>query len=196
MSRRTLRIRRSCREGRLMNLLGISTPAALLIFSSVSYAQTVPPPSITAHATAQITAPLQIQCSAMHFSTLLPQDSATYVVLPPDGSPIVDPSSIVLSGAAQDAQASTCTTSGDVAATYSVMLPSSAALSNGTGQSMTVNNFTISGDGDANPYTRLLQNDGTGLGEDSFGVGARLNVGADQAPGTYSGTYIVSVQYN
>ena len=178
-----------------MNLLGISTTAALLM-SSASYSQTVPPPSITAHATAQIAAPLQIQCSAMHFSTLLPQSSATYVVLPPDGSPIVDPSNIVLSGAAQDAQASTCTTSGDVAATYTVMLPSNTTLSNGTGQSMTVNSFTVSGDGDANPYTRILQNDGTGLGLDSFGVGARLDVGANQEPGAYSGTYVVSIQYN
>ena len=170
--------------------------AAIPLLSSVAYGQTPPPPSITAHATAQIAAPLQIQCSGMHFSSLLPQQSPTFVVLPPDGSPIVDPSNIVLPGAEQDAQASTCTTSGDVAATYSVMLPSNTTLSNGTGQSMTVSSFAISGDGDANPYTRILHNDGTGLGLDSFGVGARLDVGADQVPGTYSGTYVVSVQYN
>lgn len=109
---------------------------------------------------------------------------------------MVDPSNIVLPGAEQDAAASICTTSGDVAATYSVMLPSNTTLSNGTGQSMTVNNFTIAGDGDANPYTRILHNDGTGLGLDTFGVGARLDVDADQVPGTYSGTFVVSVQYN
>ena len=179
-----------------MNRSGTAARAALLISSSASYGQTVPPPSITAHATAQVAAPLQIQCSAMHFGSLLAKDTATYVILPPDGSPILDPSSIVLPGASQDAQASTCTTSGDVAATYGVTLPASTTLSNGAGQSMTVNNFTISGDGDANPYTRLLENDGTGLGADTFGVGGRLNVGANQASGTYSGTYVVSVQYN
>lgn len=168
----------------------------MLMLPAAAYAQTEPPPSITAHATAQITAPLQIQCSAINFGSLLAPDTATYVVLPADGSPIFDPTSIVLTGAAQDAQASSCTTSGDVAATYSVTLPSSTTLSNGAGQSMTVNTFTISSDGDGDPYTRLLHNDGTGLGEDSFGVGARLNVGADQAPGSYSGPYTVSVQYN
>ena len=170
--------------------------AAALLFTSAANAQTPPPPSITLHATAQIAAPLQIQCSGMNFSSLVAPQLGTYVVLRPDGSPIVDPGNIVIQGAAQDAHASTCTTSGDVAATYTVTLPSSTTLSNGTGQSMTVNNFKISGDGDTNPYSRLLRNDGTGLGQDSFSVGARLTVRANQAPGTYSGTYVVSVQYN
>jgi hypothetical protein len=61
---------------------------------------------------------------------------------------------------------------------------------------MVLNTFTITSDGDSNPYNRLLRNDGTGLGLDSFGIGARLNVGANQPAGTYSGTYVVNVQYN
>jgi hypothetical protein len=61
---------------------------------------------------------------------------------------------------------------------------------------MTLNSFTVSSDGDSNPLSRLLHNDGSGLGLDSFGVGAKLNVGANQPPGNYTGTYIVSVQYN
>ena len=171
-------------------------PTVTLLISSVGYAQAPPPPSITVHATAQVAAPLQMQCSGMHFSSLVPLHAATFVVLPPDGSPIVDPSNIVLPGAAQEAQASTCTSSGDVAATYGVTLPSNTTLTNETGQAMTVSSFTISSDGDANPHTRILRNDGSGLGLDSFGVGARLDIGADQVPGTYSGTYVVSVQYN
>jgi hypothetical protein len=171
-------------------------PIAPLLISSAAFAQTAPPPSATGHATAQITAPLQIQCSAMHFSSLLPRTIATSVTLAPDGSPILDPNSILLPGAAQDAKASNCNVSGDVAAAYNVTIPSSVNLTNVTGQSMTMNSFTVSGDGDANPLTRSLHNDGTGLGIDTFGVGAKLNVGANQAAGTYSGTYVVSVQYN
>lgn len=178
-----------------MKWFGGASGAALAL-SSAAFAQTAPPPSISAHATAQITAPLQVQCSAMHFSSLVPQAAPTSVTLPPDGSPIVDPSKILLTGAAQNAQASSCTSTGDVAATYSVTLPSSATLTNAAGQTMTLNSFTISGDGYSNPYNRLLHNDGTGLGIDSFGVGARLDVGANQAPGTYSGTYVVMAQYN
>ncbi len=167
-----------------------------LLISSAAYGQTAPPPSITAHATAQIAAPLQIQCSAMHFSSLVALNTATSLVLPPDGSPIVDPSKIILPGAAQDAKATGCTVTGDVFATYNVSLPSSVNLTNSAGNTMMLNTFTITSDGDSNPYNRLLRNDGTGLGLDTFGVGAKLNVGASQPAGTYSGTYVVNVQYN
>jgi hypothetical protein len=76
------------------------------------------------------------------------------------------------------------------------MLPSSATITNGGGQSMTLNMFTVSSDGYSDPFNRFLRNNGLGLGTDSFGVGARLNIRADQAPGLYSGTYVVTVQYN
>lgn len=173
--------------------------AALIIAPlspSAAYAQTAPPPSITAHATAQIAAPLQVQCTAMHFSSLVAQHVATSLTLPADGSPIIDPNRILIAGASQNAKASGCTVTGDVAATYNVVLPSSTTLTNSAGKTMTLDTFTITSDGDSNPYSRLLRNDGTGLGLDAFGVGAKLNVGADQSPGSYSGTYIVSVQYN
>jgi hypothetical protein len=169
---------------------------SLLLFSSAALAQTAPPPSITAHATAQIAAPLQIQCSAMHFSSLVAQHIATAVTLPPDGSAIVDPGKILIPGATQNAKASSCSVSGDVAATYTVTLPSSTTLTNSIGKTMILNSFTITSDADSNPYSRLLHNDGTGLGLDTFGVGAKLNVGADQPPGTYNGTYVINVQYN
>lgn len=89
-----------------------------------------------------------------------------------------------------------CSVSGDVAATYSVTIPSSVSLADGSGHTMIVNAFTVSSDGDANPLSRLLHNDGNGLGADSFGVGAKLNVGANQLAGKYNGAYVVSVQYN
>jgi spore coat protein U-like protein len=86
--------------------------------------------------------------------------------------------------------------SGDGAATYNVSLPSSVNLTDGSGHAMMLNTFAVSGDGDSNPLTRLLRNDGTGLGIDTFGVGAKVNVGANQPPGTYNGTFVVTVQYN
>ncbi len=71
---------------------------------------------------------------------------------------------------------------------YSITLPSDGAVSvsNGT-ETMPVNDFTHSAGGSP----RL---DATGL--DSFGVGARLYVDANQATGTYTGTYNVTVAYN
>jgi hypothetical protein len=169
---------------------------APLLLSSAGIAQTAPPPSITAHATAQISAPLQIRCSAMQFGSMIAKTTATSLVLPPNGSPILDPNNILLPGANLNAKASNCSVSGDVAASYNVMVPSSISLADGSGHVMTLNSFTVSSDGDSNPLSRLLHNDGSGLGLDSFGVGAKLNVGANQPPGNYTGTYIVSVQYN
>jgi hypothetical protein len=174
----------------------IAAGLAALLFSSAAYAQTAPPPSITAHATAQIAAPLQVRCTAMHFSSFVSLHTATTLVLPPDGSPIVDPGKILLPGAGENAKATSCTVTGDVFATYNVTIPSSVNLTNSAGKTMTLNTFTNTSDGDSNPYNRLLRNDGTGLGLDTFGVGAKLNVGADQPAGTYSGTYAVNVQYN
>jgi hypothetical protein len=168
----------------------------LLLLPSVAYAQTPPPPSITAHATAQIAAALQIQCSGMQFGSMIAKSTATSLTLPPDGSQILDPNNILLPGASLDAKPSNCSVSGDVAANYSVMVPSSVDLTDGRGHTMTVKTFTVSNDGDSNSLSRLLHNDGTGLGIDTFGVGATLDVGANQVPGNYSGTYIVSVQYN
>ena len=170
--------------------------AAAMILSSEVVVQTAPPPSITAHATAQIAAPLQIQCTAMRFSSLIALHTATSLVLPANGSAIVDANNIIIPGASQDAKATACTASGDVAATYNVSVPSSAILTNSTGKTMVLDSFTLTSDGDADSYNRLLRNDGTGLGTDNFGVGATLNVGGDQAPGTYRGTYAVNVQYN
>lgn len=169
---------------------------APLLLSSAAFAQTAPPPSITAHATAQIAAPLQIQCSGMQFGSMIAKTTATSLILPPDGSPILDANKILLPGASLNAKASNCRVSGDVAATYTVMIPSSVSLTDGHGHAMTVNSFSVSSDGDSNPLSRLLHNDGTGLGLDTFGVGAKLNVAANQVPGKYSGTYVVSVQYN
>ncbi len=54
------------------------------------------------------------------------------------------------------------------------------------GNTMTVDTFT-----DDTPMNPNLS-----AGDDTFSVGATLNVGATQASGTYSGTFDVTVIYN
>lgn len=56
-------------------------------------------------------------------------------------------------------------------------------------ETMTVDTFMVEG---GNGTSRQLGNDGTLR----FRVGARLNVGANQAQGTYLGTFNVTVDYN
>lgn len=72
---------------------------------------------------------------------------------------------------------------------YSITLPDNGAVSVTAGaEAMSVTGFTDS----LSPSQQRL--DATGNG--SFGVGATLQVSANQASGTYTGTYLVTVAYN
>lgn len=68
-----------------------------------------------------------------------------------------------------------------------ITLPASATLSNGA-QTMAVNNFTSNANGGGK-----IKLDAAGHGV--VIVGARLNVAANQALGTYTGTYTVTVAF-
>jgi len=78
---------------------------------------------------------------------------------------------------------------GDANLTYAITLPAngSASLSNGGGQSMSLTDFASSP-----ASTGLL----SALGRQTVSVGARLNVGPNQQSGSYSGSFIVYVDYN
>lgn len=78
------------------------------------------------------------------------------------------------------------TATGEANATYSISLPASTTITDGT-NNMTVNGFTS----DPTP-TGLM----SGAGSQTINVGATLNVGANQASGNYSGTYNVTIAYN
>ena len=82
--------------------------------------------------------------------------------------------------------AASFTVGGDPLAAFSVTLPGSADMTNG-GDGMTVDAFT------SDP-TGAGQLDA--LGSQTLNIGATLNVGANQAPGSYSGLFNVTVAYN
>lgn len=79
--------------------------------------------------------------------------------------------------------------------TFTITLPTSATLTRtGGSETMTVDAFTSTpAPGTANGRRGFgtLSNAGTA----TFAVGARLNVGASQAGGSYAGTYTVTVTY-
>ena len=81
------------------------------------------------------------------------------------------------------------TVSGDPDLTYSISLPpnGTANLKTSSGQSMALSNFT------SNP-SGIGQLSATG--KQTVSVGATLNVGAQQAPGAYTGVFDVTVDYN
>lgn len=81
------------------------------------------------------------------------------------------------------------TVSGDANFTYSISLPANGTvfLTNGGGQTMSLNNFSSS------PGTvgQLSV-----MGNQTLSVGAALNVGNNQATGAYSGSFDVIVNYD
>lgn len=81
------------------------------------------------------------------------------------------------------------TASGDPNFTYAISLPAngSAVLTSAGGQTMALNNFSSS----PSPTGQLSV-----LGKQTVSVGATLNAGSNQAPGDYSGSFDVIVDYN
>lgn len=80
----------------------------------------------------------------------------------------------------------TFTVTGEADTAYGITLPSSVTLTGGQG-SMVMDTFTSSPSGSGNL--------GPGRSQ-AVSVGATLHVGASQPPGSYSGTYAVTVAYN
>lgn len=77
--------------------------------------------------------------------------------------------------------------SGQPGVNININLPSSVSLSGNNGGTMVVNNFT----GYPGSTTATLN----ASGNLTLGVGADLTIGAGQAPGTYTGTYNVTINY-
>lgn len=122
--------------------------------------------------------------SVLSFGTVLPFGR--------NGSVTVNPFNGVASGSNAFVSApgnnASWSVTGVPGAFYAITLPSDGAVTVTSGANqMAVNDFTHSR-GNA---PRL---DATGA--DAFGVGARLFVDANQASGTYAGTYNVTVSYN
>lgn len=78
---------------------------------------------------------------------------------------------------------------GEASLTYAITLPTdgSVSISDGASNTMQVNGFV------SNPGTTGTL---SGAGTDTLKVGATLVVGNNQVPGTYTGTFSVTVAYN
>ncbi len=139
--------------------------------------------SATANATVDIVAAIGLSKTAdLDFGAVVPAAGADTVV-------------ISTAGARTCGATLTCTDTVTAAAFsvtggnslgYAITLPASATLTSG-GDSISVDTFTDSEGG-----TGTLD----GSGNDSFTVGATLNVGAGQPAGTYTGTFDVTADYN
>lgn len=170
--------------------------AACLATPIAASAQAGPQSSANATASAKVVSPISVGCGPMEFGRLAPLPTAPAdVVLPAQGGPLGDANNIVVPGSRSIATPSSCTAIGEMGLTFTVTLPTTATLTSGS-NSMLLDTFTISEELDGMPLDRVLNTPLGGQGSNGFGVGATLHVGAAQAPGTYTGPFVVSVQYN
>jgi hypothetical protein len=124
----------------------------------------------------------------MDFGNVAVNASSGTVVLAADGSRTAT-GGVTLPGTSGTVTAASFDVAGEGAYTYSITLPSSVTITRNSGtETMTVDAFTSSPSS-----TGTLT-----AGAQTLTVGATLNVGASQVPGTYvSGTaFTVTVSYN
>jgi len=138
---------------------------------------------VEADAGAKIVAPLQISNNtALYFGTIAPSlTSADNVIVSPAGTKSCGAELTCLT---DDHTAANFKVSGEADASYTIELPNSINIANGAGGSMVVDGFTGS------------KSSGTLVsGADSFNVGGTLGVAANQPSGEYTGSFVVSVEY-
>jgi len=154
-----------------------------LLVTGAAFAQVGSSATATASAFAKVITPITITKTAdLNFGTIISGPAGTVTVTPAGvetaaGASIVSPNPNV--------SAAQFNVTGEPSTAYSISLPSSITISNGA-QTMTVDNFS------STPTPNGLL---SGLGAQSLQVGARLNVLANQAVGSYSGTFSVTVAY-
>lgn len=148
----------------------------------------------TATATAVIISPITIVKTAdMSFGDIVADADGGTVTLNPVTSVRTPTGISVITGSAFTLASFTVAGQGNY--TYSVTLPASATIDDGAGgTAMTVNSFTSSPSGAALRIDNDTKNQ-------VLTVGATLNIGANQTPGTYtsaqgSGAFAVTVNYN
>jgi hypothetical protein len=119
------------------------------------------------------------------FGSIIPNSGGT-VSLRPQGNHRSTTGSLVLMST-PPARCARFLVTGEKNAMYTVMLPSSAVITRGSGaETMTVGAFSLKSDN-----SNKLQ----GNGWDRFSVGATLTVGAAQRGGAYTGVWFVTVAY-
>lgn len=124
------------------------------------------------------------------FGTILPNGMGGTVVINPFGSGARTPTGVQVISSTYGPAAFIL--SGESNTAYAVTLPSMTTITKTGGtETMLVDTFTSTLSGTGVFVTGSLV--GTG---GSFRVGGKLHVPADQAPGSYTGTFMVTAAYN
>lgn len=148
-------------------------------------------------ASATVVTPLSfISTDDLNFGTIIPSNVAGEVVMRSDGSRTAT-NGIILVGGSQ--QPGGFAGQGQFFQIVEISVGSTTTQLTGPGAPMNVSSFSVlstSNNGGVilNTNPRLFRI-GNGAGIFAFGVGATLDVGANQTPGTYTGTWTITLNY-
>ncbi len=167
-----------------MEKVVIALSCLLALFSSGNEAKAS---TAEASATATILQALSTsKKSDLAFGVIIPSESSGTVTITPSTSDRTHEGGVVL--VSSTSGAASFNISGTSNTVYTVTLPESDTIKISSGTNiMTVHSFTVfppSG-------SATLDSNGQAI----FNIGGTLNVGADQPPGSYTGTFDVTVAY-
>lgn len=139
-----------------------------------------------------------VKSEDLDFGTIIPETGGTVVLDPTTNPTCTVTGGVIRSGVCQPAE---FVGAGSVAQLVRVRIPANARMTvtNATGATMRVDNMTVNGSPDllvvrlnVRTYRFVILHPS---GIFYFRVGGTLNVGANQAVGTYTGTFDVDIQY-
>ncbi len=177
----------------------IRSAAAVLLAGAAAIATASPAvaqDTASADAMAVLVEPLEFfRVQDLHFGQILTGTNTSFVVLSPDGNRTRASGNATLLG--NDHQPARFAGMGVYNQLVRIRLGSSQIQLTGPGQNMRVDQFTIG----STPNTVVLNTNwqnfslGDPTGMFNFAVGARLRVNPNQAPGSYTGTFTVTLDY-
>lgn len=122
----------------------------------------------------------------LYFGKIVPTSAAGTVEVTPAGARTFAGGALVFQNDPTSFTAAEFTVTGENNAGYSIVLPADGAVTlTGAGTPMPLDDFSTNASGTLNAS-----------GTETFQVGATLNVGVNQTPGTYTGSFNVTVAYN
>lgn len=167
---------------------GVLAAAAVAVIAAYSN-QAAAQATATSSADAVIATPITLTNTAgLNFGTILAGTAASTVQMTAAASPTRTVTGGDASLIASTISAATFTVDGNAGQTYAITLPADGSVTITSGaNTMSINGFTHS-----EGATPTL----SGTPPDTIHVGATLSVGANQAAGTYTGSFDVTVAYN
>lgn len=166
---------------------------ALSALASTAHAQQTDPATASASASGAVAViqPIALSKGAdLNFGTIVKPLSGTATVALDSANGRTVTGTTAVNNAANPAKSASFTIQGEGGSAYSISVPGSFTMSNGSGGQLTVNTVNNAGGGGT------LSGGIGSTASATFGVGGSINIDTGTASGAYNGTFTVTASYN